>query len=666
MEKEEIRLKITLKKYGSTVEYNLTSWLITDQSFQMSNETERDAFERVCGDIHLTFTNARRQFNDIFTSTIGQEEWRIYINDDSLVERFSGEIWNSTILFSINNESVSFDCYSFQGMFWDMCGNKKIKIQLLNAHDLDMRYTLVYNDLKTVIEYNLETELQGDIFNTVELQDCYINRKIRWYKTDEVAGNGGRYSYLDPDTTVKELFEAFSRFYNLEFIVDHPNKKLIVQKRRFPNSGSAKSIKVKEDSPIEYKPCGENKYDYIYSIFKYVTPGKVVLKSLSETEIYISGAPTGYPSDVFKGICENFINPSQDVGGNEKEGAEIEIDTITATTDYIKTKTKHGLLSGDIIGIKEVSGSNIINNENYIVTYISQYEFTVQRLSETFPFDITSDGSGGKVWKRNERFQLLYPRFYYFLVAVNGETPFSITMPTIAMMNHAYINETNYHTWLSHGHYKGMHAKLIIPKCADGTTKRLLYRTHWIIDRGLNIDLRGIYFVWTFWGNDEQEFDDTKAYYRSNFADYPLDANILMGIAAWFGYNEETGSWLDPLLDYTNSKSDPLGSKVFDAIPKLRWVDGATKELFDSTFYDIYCFFGKDNSNEYIRDEFIDLLKTKALLTCSTKDNNINSGDEIIRPELQNVSNLPNSNLLVKNAIIDFLKEETRLEMVQL
>lgn len=561
-------MRIVLQKYGSTTEHDVTGYLKRDESFQMSNEHERDAFERVCGDVHLVFTNMRKQFYSIFGTKVGQEKWICIITKDG-VHKFSGEIYNPSIIFSIQPEKVEFDCYSFQKLFWDRCKNKRIR--------LSPKGNLVYNDLKSVIEYNiLDLGLFEDIIRSVDLQDIYTDRQIRWWNDDETAGNTGKYYHLDPKMTVAELFEVFSIFYNLDFIVDYPSRKLIVQRRVFPLSTSPKTVKIKDDTPIEFKPVCGDKYDYIYSVYKYIAAESPVIKSVDVKEIHARGSNI----QVWGQIHQSYVNPS----GNPGSGMSLS------------------------------------------------------------------------------------PKFNYYLVAVQNGHEYSISFPATHRIGSPWGSDSDTaEDWLADGHYKGYTVTLIIPKCAEGTTSRRLYRTHYIKDATLGIDKTGMYMVKEFSGNDPVEWVDSAAAYFSELDITKLSENLIIGACAWFGYDEASGSWRDPIIDYANDKSDPLGSKVLDALPKLRFANqNATNQLYDSSYYDIFCFFGKDNSNEMIRTEFLDLLMTKAGLNCTVKDNDVNSGDEITRPELQNVENLPNANFIIKNAVIDFLKEDTKVEMVQL
>lgn len=132
--------------------------------------------------------------------------------------------------------------------------------------------------------------------------------------------------------------------------------------------------------------------------------------------------------------------------------------------------------------------------------------------------------------------------------------------------------------------------------------------------------------------------------------------------AAWIGYDEAKGEWLDPIYDVLNGSNTPIGD-VYSIIPSLRFLDnsGQSKPF---SFNEMFKFFGgKDLAND-VRTRWHDFVVSKPLLIVPAKGTGYMVGDSCklskkIFPNLKS-----SSKMVIKKALINAYKEESDLEVL--
>lgn len=619
-------MNITLAKYSSQSELSITQYLLKENSVSIAFEHERDEFERVVGDVRITASNQTGFFTTQFANQTPDTRWIIRIFSDER-QIFVGEIDNPSIVFNANEETVSFDVFSQEKIFWD-----RAKITPINQNFTTVDIGLNRVFLSYMIDFNIQMPVFSDITRGVLMIDKYYDSKyshnynmryVRWVKYRD------QFAILHSDTDNILLLNAN---HGLQ---DNDRVMIVGHTGSIPDINGVHKVVLHNGNWIKID----------IDITQGGTGGYLTKLPIEDfTGRYADLDPTMTVEELLKAV-EIYYN------------AEFILDY---NTKFLMMK-KRGLPISSTA--KDIS-SIICEDEpaefypfgepryDYIYTTYAFVEIPpLEYLGMTFPTNIESNLTPFP----NPDLYTSREIKYYLTATINdiesnpSEVLNIMIPPSIAIKD------------VSGGiiGYRGYKVQLRIPQCISGTSKRTIYRNELYgnangkICKMLGID-----------GNEVVEIEDG---YRCDTA-IPLPSNSKIIVNAWAGFDEKTGQWLPPIYDTQNGKNRPIGKRIFEILPSLRFVDPNTRtQLHSTTSYDIYCFFGKDNSFENIREEWIDLMITKSKLILKVIGTDFVDGDEIIRPKIKNLGIIPVNagTFVVKRAEPDLFRNETRMEIVQ-
>jgi len=207
-----------------------------------------------------------------------------------------------------------------------------------------------------------------------------------------------------------------------------------------------------------------------------------------------------------------------------------------------------------------------------------------------------------------------------------------------------------------------------IPAPPAGTDTVKVYRNYWG-DEGI-FEIRSFDVAsapaeadgsYVFDDLDTRNYDENGQPIKLETNNYPIS------LAAWFSYDEETGTWNEPIVDYGGSNA-PAGT-VLSAVPVLRFAGQDSRDLPYDVF-DIFAFFGREgdirNSFLGLREKWQRVLKTFPLLRVPAKGINYRVGDGGSTQRFPNKMSDLSAGLVLKKAEIDVLKKESNLEFLLL
>lgn len=248
--------------------YELTGYLDNDSAIELSQEEERDAFERVVDDVHLRLSNQSGIFHStIFGNSTPANRWIIKIIDaDSSRVLFLGDVDPTTVLMDVKTEWVEFDAFSATRLFWDECDFAKIGRFTLSHF---FEWTLGSSDYVTV--QNFLTYLFGPFGSSLTYRTVnagvFANRTIRCGSNNPTLNNLGRLRELNPAMSVKQLLEGMAIYYNAEFYVDPDTELVMMVPRNIIRTSSVSSIDsiIEDDVEMAVEWSDSHKADYIYT-----------------------------------------------------------------------------------------------------------------------------------------------------------------------------------------------------------------------------------------------------------------------------------------------------------------------------------------------------------------------------------------------------------------
>lgn len=255
---------VEIKVGSSTVD--ITGFLDNESDLLLSQELERDVFERTVDDVHLRASNLTGLFTNIFSPVLATTKVELRVVSDANRVLFIGFVKLTTVRFDVKGEWVGFDTFSLTRAMWDFMAGAEIGVLFpvpppipLSQEFISLYATLSYLFLRS----NL---LSQGIIVGLDL-GVYTNRSIRAYLDSTVYGNEGRLRELNPEMTLKELHEAMAIYYNAEFFVDAATRTWKMVKRNSPLVAVATSIDyaIRDDEKIQVQWIDENKKDYIYT-----------------------------------------------------------------------------------------------------------------------------------------------------------------------------------------------------------------------------------------------------------------------------------------------------------------------------------------------------------------------------------------------------------------
>ena len=300
---------------------NFFSELSRDTEIQCSQELEREAFQRVIGDVKLNLSNANSLLTNMFSLGNGQSRWRVIITSNS-TQVFKGEIDLESVEFDAFNRWCSFDVYSEMKLFWDR--TKKIYIDTEQSISPSSDYVSVYDIFANEF---ITRGLYTDIINSISISSDLINRQIRgWNVTSDASiSNKGMFKNLSPETTHHDLFSAMCLYYNAEIYL--LNGVLYFQKRNTTINSTPKSIVPLQSGSVLNLVDGE-KHNYIYSTLNKITMPTPLFAGLTTS--------TSLSSGVFSVSLDYKITSV--INGFETSGSEtLNVTQVTDLRTYVIT-----------------------------------------------------------------------------------------------------------------------------------------------------------------------------------------------------------------------------------------------------------------------------------------------------------------------------------------
>jgi len=282
-----MKVELIERKAGATLN-DITEKLDADSDLILTQELERDAFERVVDDVRLKATNLDGFFGTLFLSTLGTTRWIVTISEDARV-LFKGEIDNTSIDFGLVQEWVEFDVFSFTKVFWDRAKTTKLLDPRGGTFiELSTEYTTVEDVLRRELGRGTTLargQVWEDLFTEFDVDSTYKDRRIRgWTNSrDTEVTNFGRYRELNPNTKVEELLQAMSIYYNAEFFIDPETEKFTMRKRGSVLNDLKTDVDdiVLDDAPISVRWLDDRKYDYIHLALRITQTENVEIDSIS-------------------------------------------------------------------------------------------------------------------------------------------------------------------------------------------------------------------------------------------------------------------------------------------------------------------------------------------------------------------------------------------------
>ena len=240
-------------------EYDVTPYLDNDADIELTQEDERDAFERVVGDIHIKASNQSGIFHrTIFGNSTPVNKWETKVIDESTRKLFLGRVDPTAVIIDAKTEWMELDAFAATGLFWEEC---------------DQATMGKFASMWTANDYIRLADLLASLFYVVGLTYRGINigifadRRIRCASDNSTIGNIGRLKEINPDMTVKQFLEVCAIYYNAEFYVD-PESELVTMIPRNVLSGPViKSIDdvLEDDTEMAVEWADSQKADYIYT-----------------------------------------------------------------------------------------------------------------------------------------------------------------------------------------------------------------------------------------------------------------------------------------------------------------------------------------------------------------------------------------------------------------
>ena len=238
--------------------HDITEYLDDDSDIVLAQEHELKAFLRTVDDVRLKCSNLDGEFSTwLGAPSSVKPRIRIDVDEETL---FRGEI-EQPVTFNIVDEWINFDCFSLTKAFWEICTRTRVS----KAEQVQSREDL-YSTVQAILEYEITQERFGHLLRGLQIASQYAGRQIRWsaYTADERTGNHGRYTDLDPRTTLDELLKAMTVYYNADIFID-PQTQLLVMTHRdeiLNDVNHQLDDNLEDDEAIDVQVC-EEKVDYI-------------------------------------------------------------------------------------------------------------------------------------------------------------------------------------------------------------------------------------------------------------------------------------------------------------------------------------------------------------------------------------------------------------------
>lgn len=264
---------------------DITKYSDSDSTIILTQELERQAFQRVVDDVTLRLSNLAGFFTTEFAAITPTTRYEVQIFDGGR-RLFLGEIDNESINFEMNEEWVTFDAFSKNKIFWDRARATKVDTRT-SLHQL----TITYKTVMEMFTFQLIRTPFAEIFTEMSVDSLYANRNIRWHKTvsDPTIGNNGKFDDLEEETTVQSLLDAMGRYYNAEFFVNPDDGKFTMKRRADILSDTQTLLdNLLVEDGIDLELVDRDKADFVHTFNAIPLPNPPVFQSTNHRTVHAS------------------------------------------------------------------------------------------------------------------------------------------------------------------------------------------------------------------------------------------------------------------------------------------------------------------------------------------------------------------------------------------
>jgi hypothetical protein len=285
-------MRITIGVLGSsdpTDIIDVSNYLINDRDIQLSQEAERDMFERTVDDLTLYISNMNQRFTEFFLSRNPSTWWEVVVTDAPLI--WIGKI-EPPVKFMVKEETIEFTAFSLDRVFWDLCKASTLK-----------QYVTGFRDVKGIydpftVRGALEVYLQGE---GRPCRDLGLNVSVDPLYADRPVNQDLEYG-LDESMTIEELLMGYAHYYNAQFHIDAETRTLMMLQRSMPiyHDDTDLDAVLLDDEPIEFDNSDLKKYDYAEINLSIPTP------QAPSFDTYTTGTLAGF-SNVYVSYITTFV-----------------------------------------------------------------------------------------------------------------------------------------------------------------------------------------------------------------------------------------------------------------------------------------------------------------------------------------------------------------------
>jgi hypothetical protein len=296
-------MKITIGVLGSMDPddiIDVSNYLTNDRDIPLSQEAERDMFERTVDDVTLYISNLKNRFTDFFLGRSPSTWWEVVVMDAPLV--WIGRI-EPTIKFMVKEKKIEFTAFSLDRVFWDLCKASTIKQSVSGFHDVKGNYD------PFTVRGALEVFLEG---YGRPCRDLGLNVYVDPLYTDRPVNQDIEYA-LDDTMTIEELLMGYAHYYNAQFHIDAETRTLMMLQRSMPihHDDTDLDAVLLDDVPIEYDDTDLRKFDYAEININIPTP------PAASFDVYTTGGVSGF-TNIYVSYVTTFVISD---GGFEYESA---------------------------------------------------------------------------------------------------------------------------------------------------------------------------------------------------------------------------------------------------------------------------------------------------------------------------------------------------------
>jgi hypothetical protein len=262
-------IRVTFTNGSTGTEYDVTGRIHPGDGLIVTDEIERQAFQRVVGDVQMRLSNMDGFFDSLLLTSPASVLWRIRVSEDGGA-KWAGILDRPSVVFDKKGKWVSATAFSNAKRMWEIAARTRVTLDPLDvpttgpfAGDPEPEFLTVQDVMNSLVgRDNLSDGYT--LFRYLDLT-VYADRQIRGFGDSTTWGNAGRWVDLMPDTTVAELLEAMSQYYNAEFYIDPATSTLKMYPRLKPSFVSAIDLDPYLDNKTEptFYLQDSSKVDYV-------------------------------------------------------------------------------------------------------------------------------------------------------------------------------------------------------------------------------------------------------------------------------------------------------------------------------------------------------------------------------------------------------------------